>query len=487
MPLIRVALDVPLDKLFDYLAPDATIDDVGRRVLVEFGRKKRVGVICTLPETPDVGLEQLKHADSVDRSSPPLHPTSLALFRFCSRYYHYPLGPIVVNALPPRLRRAQHFHQRRPSSHYQLTEAGRDATSESLPGRARVMRAVLSELRAKGWLSLRELRAIAPSAAAAMREFLARGWVELTNAVGPAVEPVATAALAFTLNEEQRLAVTALEAASDRFGVWLLYGITGSGKTEVYMQLVARLLQRQRQALILVPEISLTPQLEAHFAARFPGEVQVSLHSGLAEQERAQRWSAVQSGAARIVLGTRLAVFTPLPSLGMVIVDEEQDSSFKQQDGLRYSARDLAVFLARQANVPVVLGSATPSLESYYHALSGRYRLLTLTRRARTNAELAPIAFIDTREQKLHDGLSEELCAAVSQRLARAEQCLVFINRRGFAPVLYCAQCGWFANCTRCREAHRGQHRADRRVRVVAVASYPARHACQDLARCSSE
>lgn len=277
-----------------------------------------------------------------------------------------------------------------------------------------------------------------------------------------------TAQLAPELTVEQRDALARIVAAGDGFHAYLLHGVTGSGKTEVYLRLVERALAAGQQALLLVPEINLTPQLEARVAARFPEAGLVSLHSELTEAARSRNWRAALEGRARIVLGTRLAVFTPLPQLGLIVVDEEHDSSFKQQDGMRYSARDVAVFRARERGIPIVLGSATPSLESWANATDsrtrGRYALLTLHERAVENARLPVVQRIDTRLEKLQDGLSGALLAAIETRLERGEQSLVFLNRRGYAPVLACASCGWTSRCRRCA-ANLVLHLADRRLR----------------------
>jgi primosomal protein N' (replication factor Y) len=276
------------------------------------------------------------------------------------------------------------------------------------------------------------------------------------------------AQLAPELTAEQQAALATIAAAGDGFHAYLLHGVTGSGKTEVYLRLVERALAAGLQALLLVPEINLTPQLEARVAARFPEAGLVSLHSELTEAARSRNWQAALDGRARIVLGTRLAVFTPLPQLGLIVVDEEHDSSFKQQDGMRYSARDVAVFRARERSIPIVLGSATPSLESWANATDsrtrGRYTLLTLHERAVTNARLPVVQRIDTRLEKLQDGLSGALLMAIEKRLTRGEQSLVFLNRRGYAPVLACASCGWTSRCKRCA-ANLVLHLADRRLR----------------------
>jgi primosomal protein N' (replication factor Y) len=262
---------------------------------------------------------------------------------------------------------------------------------------------------------------------------------------------------------DQAVAIAAITAAR-AFQTFLLHGVTGSGKTEVYLQAIAAVLARDGQALMLVPEIALTPQLEARVSARFPAAHVVSAHSGVADAARARAFLAALEGRAAIVLGTRLSVFMPMPRLQLIVVDEEHDASFKQQEGLRYSARDVAIYRARQRDIPIVLGSATPSLETFHHAASGRYTRLELPQRAVAAAELPSVATIDTRKQKLQDGLSAELIAAVGERLQRGEQSLLFLNRRGYAPVLACPACGWISHCRRCA-ANLVLHLADRRVR----------------------
>jgi primosomal protein N' (replication factor Y) len=273
--------------------------------------------------------------------------------------------------------------------------------------------------------------------------------------------PAAAPALPELL-EEQAAAVAAIDSAKG-FAPFLLHGITGSGKTEVYLRAIAAVLERGGQAMMLVPEIALTPQLEGRVAARFPQARIAIAHSGVADAGRTRGFLEAHTGCADIVLGTRLAVFMPLPRLQLIVIDEEHDGSFKQQEGLRYSARDVAVFRAKQRDVPIVLGSATPSLETFHHATSGRYRLLELTRRA--VAEAPPrVAVVDTRREKLQDGMSAALIAAIGERLQRNEQSLIFLNRRGYAPVLACPACGWISGCRRCA-ANLVVHLADRRLR----------------------
>ena len=448
MPILRVALDVPLPRLFDYTAPDASPADVGRRVAVPFGRRTLVGVIIEVAGESALAAEKLRPAGAILDDMPPLPGEWLAVARFASEYYQRPLGEVVHAALPTRLRRP--LPLRLPPAAYALTDAGRTA---ALPPRAKAKRAAL-DLLASGPQP--------PSAlpAAALRALIGEGLAAPAQAPRAAVRFVEEHAL----TPAQAAAVAAITAAPARYQAFLLAGVTGSGKTEVYLHCVARALADGRQALVLVPEINLTPQLAEAFARRFPGAHVVTLTSAVAANERAEAWLAAQSGAAQIVLGTRLAVFAPLPSLGLVVVDEEQDSSFKQQDGVRYSARDLAVYRAHAAGVPIVLGSATPSLESWTHARTGRYRLLELRERARPGSRLPAVRLVDARVDPAVDGLSAALADALAARLARNEQSLVFLNRRGYAPVLVCGGCGWIGGCTRCA-AHLVLHTSDRRLR----------------------
>ena len=396
----RVALDVPIHRLFDYRVPASESlgpADIGRRVRVPFGTRSRMGILVDLPGESDLPLAELRELEAVDHDLPVLPDDWFALCRFCSEYYQAPLGEVMLSTLPAGLRRTD-------------------------PPKARTPR---------------------PRAAV------------------PSVE-------APTLTDEQMAALAEVEAHGDGFQAFLLHGVTGSGKTEVYLQLVARALAAGKQALLLVPEINLTPQLEARVAARFPNAGLVSLHSELADAARSRNWRAALVGTARIVLGTRLSVFTPMPELGLIIVDEEHDPSFKQQDGMRYSARDVAVFRAHSLGIPIILGSATPSLESWANATDprtpARYRLLTLHERAVESARLPQVQRVDTRLEKLEDGLSGVLVRAIAARLSRGEQSLVFLNRRGYAPVLGCAACGWISNCPRC-VAHLVLHLADKRLR----------------------
>jgi primosomal protein N' (replication factor Y) len=448
MPILRVALDVPLPRLFDYAAPEANRSDVGRRVAVPFGRRTLVGVVMEVDDRSEIPADKLRAAGAILDDMPPLPAEWLAVARFAAEYYQRPLGEVIHAALPTRLRRP--LPLRLAPAAYALTEAGRAAQP---PARAKAKRAAL------------ELLAGGPQPAAALPPATLRGLVR-DGLAAPAEAPRAAARFVaeHSLTPAQAAAVATITGAPAGYQAYLLAGVTGSGKTEVYLHCVARALADGRQALVLVPEINLTPQLAEAFARRFPGAHVVVLTSAVAANERAAAWLAAQSGAAQIVLGTRLAVFAPLPALGLVVVDEEQDASFKQQDGVRYSARDLAVYRAHAAGVPVVLGSATPSLESWVHARTGRYRLLELKERARPGSRLPEVRLVDARADPAVDGLSAALAEALAARLARREQSLVFLNRRGYAPVLVCGGCGWIGGCTRCA-AHLVLHTADRRLR----------------------
>jgi len=429
MNIVRVALDLPLPRLFDYLAPDSDESDIGRRVNVPFGAGSRTGVIIALAAASEQPDAKLKAVGEILRDMPALPAEWLALCEFCARYYQTPLGEVTSFALPPMLRRGKLPRIKKPA----------------------------------------------------------------VPAPGPASAPELPRLMA-----AQQAAVAAIAGIAG-FNTLLLHGVTGSGKTEVYLRAIDAVLARGGQALMLVPEIALTPQLEGRVAARFPAAHIVCANSGMADAARARGFLEALSGRAEIVLGTRLAVFMPLPRLQLIIVDEEHDASFKQQEGLRYSARDVAIWRAHQLNIPVVLGSATPSLETFHHASpksapptppsrggdsgsplrgsgsltgpalgrpgggTGRYQMLELPERA--VAEAMPVVrIIDTRREKLQEGLSAALLAGLQQRLERGEQSLVFLNRRGYAPVLACPPCGWISRCQRCA-ANLVLHLADQRLR----------------------
>jgi primosomal protein N' (replication factor Y) len=398
MRVLRVALDVPVAKLFDYLTDDADSAAVGDRVVVPFGARERVGVVVEAADASSVAVSRLKPVARVLADAPRLSAGWLEQMRFLSSYYQRPFGETVAAALPARLRSLKPLPKRKK------------APAGTAPGT--VPRFVSGH------------------------------------------EP----------NPAQRDSIERIGGTLGSFRPFLLHGITGSGKTEVYLRLIEQVLSRGWQALVLVPEIGLTPQLEARFRRAFPDARIAVLHSGLQDTARTHAWLDAARGDASIILGTRLAVLTPLPRLGIVVVDEEHDASFKQQEGLRYSGRDAAVLRAKLAACPVVLGTATPSLESWFNCRAGRYELLALPERAVPGATLPAVRTVDLRIESAEHGLARPVVEAIRTRLARGEQSLIFINRRGYAPVLSCEACGWAAGCTRC-SARLVFHAADRRLR----------------------
>ncbi len=448
MIFARVALDVPLNTLFDYRVGPTQVVAVGGFVLVPFGKKIVVGVVLELAKTTTLSLSRVRGVLDVIDNIPPLPPDVLAVLKFCSDYYHHPIGAVVVNALPTRLRRRNATKPQAVA--YRLTAVGQLIDTATLPARGKSRRELMGWLKASGeGIGAATLRARMPSAATLLKDLIARGWVE-TFAEQP-YQGAATGSEILprpTLTNAQEAAVKAVRSSFNRFSPWLLHGITGSGKTEIYLELIATALAANQQTLLLVPEINLTPQLESRIQSRFPETFVVRLNSGLNESERLLNWLAAQSGAAGIVVGTRLAAFTPMPALGLIIVDEEHDASFKQGDGLRYSARDISLLRAKQRAVPIVLGSATPSLETYYQAQRGRYGLLTLEQRA--NAAIPEITTANIRGAALIDGLSQEVLHAIKENTRRGQQSLIYLNRRGYAPVLICPSCRWTSGCPRC-------------------------------------
>lgn len=389
---VRVALDVPLQGSFDYRHSQSL--EPGTRVVVPFGPRKLVGIVLQMVDTPGVAPKLIKSIEQVLDDTPPMSADWLRLASFAAQYYQRPLGEVMLPALPSSLRKLSAYNGKRSAG-------GPVKRLDSRPKKS----------------------------------------VTAVSALPP-----------HELNPEQAVAADGIAALSGHKTV-LLHGVTGSGKTEVYMHVARKVLQQGKQVLFMVPEINLTPQLEQSLRSRLAGlagpESLAVLHSGLAEGERLRAWLSVQRGHARVLLGTRLAIFAPIPELGLIIIDEEHDTSYKQQEGLRYSARDLAVWRGRDQNVPVVLGSATPSLETWNHAQSGHYLRYSLTQRASSTA-LPTVRLVDTRRLKLEQGFSPQLIKALGERLDRGEQSLIFLNRRGYAPVLNCSSCGWVSQCTRC-------------------------------------
>ena len=458
MKIVRVALDVPLPRLFDYTLGEACSAPPGVRVVVPFGTRRLVGLVVENPDTTDIDPAKIKPVERVLEDAPTLPGDWLALMRFLSSYYQRPLGETVMTSLPPRLRSLKPLPR---EDRVFWRAAVRPPESPPLkPGRKRDLleRIASRDVVAEDLLLPEEPKERAATRTA-LRALAAAEWIE------PGSDPGGVRFVAgHPLTPTQEAVLGTIAAALGRFSPFLLHGVTGSGKTEIYLHLIAEVLRQGRQALVLVPEIGLTPQLEARFRSAFPEAVISLLHSGLDETTRTSGWLRAARGEAGIVLGTRLAVLTPLPRLALMIVDEEHDSSFKQHEGLRYSGRDAAVFRARQAGVPIVLGTATPSLETYANTLAGRYTLVELPERASPGARMPLVRTVDLRKEPEVHGFTPSLIAALEARLARGEQSLVFINRRGYAPVLTCMACGWAAGCTRCT-ARLVIHSTDRRLR----------------------
>jgi primosomal protein N' (replication factor Y) len=454
-------------QVFDYLPPvgtDAGACARGSRVLVPFGRSRRVGVVVDIAAQSELADHQLKPVLAVLDPTPLLTAELMDAVVWTSRYYHHPLGEVLHAALPAGLRN--------PRAAEGAGERGLALKSSQASGefkaRVRARRNVL-DLLARGPLRPPASTTCCRAGRACRQPEAAR-----TDRAGPPGKQRIVAHADRRSGAQRRAAgaIDAIAARSDEFSPTLLEGITGSGKTEVYLALIERVIAEGRQALVLVPEIGLTPQALRRFRERLPGSVAV-LHSGLSDGERTRAWLAAARGQVQVILGTRSAVFTPLPNAGLIVVDEEHDSSYKQHEGLRYNARDLAIVRAKALGVPIVLGTATPSLETLANVEADRYQRLHLGARAGA-ARLPAFHCIDLRGKTLHDGLAPELIAALRACLARGEQALIFRNRRGYAPVLHCHTCGWHATCARCDKPltwHRGAARmrchhcgADQRV-----------------------
>ncbi len=456
--ILQVALDTPLYRLFDYRLPDG-MENVTPGCLVEvpFGRTLQVGVALGQAIDSRIGADKLRNVIRVLDDRPALAPEILRLAQFCADYYHYPLGAVLLATLPPRLKNAAPFVADTPW--LMLTEAGRSAAP---PARARAQRALLDALRTAPQ-SRDLLRTQKQGRHAAT--LVAAGWAAWTRQL-PQASAAPQSSPPPPATPEQFAALERLLPALSQFRVHLVHGVTGSGKTEIYLRLIDAVLARGLQSLLLIPEIALTPQLELQFRKRFPGRRIATLHSGLAEGARTENWLAAAD--CDVLLGTRLSVFAPLPRLGLIVVDEEHDASFKQQDGLRYSARDVAIARGKQHDVPVVLGSATPSLESYAQALAGRYQLIELKQRAISAAQLPAIELIDLKHVPVDNGLTRPALQALTETLARGEQSLAFLNRRGYAPALYCPSCAWVSPCPRCSARlvlHRGHSTRPHRLK----------------------
>ena len=441
-PVLQVVFDTPLRSSFDYLPPaDGRVPAPGERVRAPFGRQRAVGLVVAQAAASELPRARLKRVAEAIDAAPLWDPVTFELLRWAADYYHHPLGDVLFSAMPKMLRDGA--PAARDIIHWRVSAAGRAAVESGarLGTRQRALVALLGEDGAPA-------EAVAEAGhQAVVRDLARRGWLE-SESRPEAAPPSGPGGAGPAPTPAQAAAVEAVGGALEGFGAFLLHGVTGSGKTEVYLRLIERVLAAGRGALVLVPEIALTPQLVARFRARLAAPV-VALHSSLADGARLEAWRAAASGRAPVVIGTRSAVFTPMPSLGLVIADEEHDASYKQQEGFRYSGRDLAVARARRAGVPVVLGSATPSLETLSNAAAGRYARLSLPERT-GRAGKPRVTVVDLRVNPARDGLSPPAIEAINRHLSEKGQVLVFLNRRGYAPTLFCSGCGWIAPCRAC-------------------------------------
>lgn len=444
---LEVAVPTPLRRSFYYTPPDGTpVGETapGTRVSVPFARRNVTGVILGTRSEADIDPSRIKSAHALLDKSPILDPIIMKLCTWAAGYYHHPIGEVIATAMPVLLRQGELVDKPEPvlcTTTHEMPELSR------APRQAAAMQALL---KAPGGLSKPELRQhdINSSTIRALIQKGLLAWQTRETGSAPLFDTsnIRLEQVDFELDAEQVNAITCIKSAGPR--PCLLFGVTGSGKTEIYLQLIENVLQSGKQALVLVPEIGLTPQTVARFTHRFNVPV-VALHSGLNDRERLDGWRAARDGSAGIIIGTRSAIFTPLRQPGLIVVDEEHDASFKQHDGFRYNARDLAVMRGQLEKVPVILGTATPSLETWHNAKTGKYQLEILTSRPGA-AEPASYKVIDIRNQPLTEGFSPALIDAMTQHLGQGNQVLVFLNRRGFSPVLLCRECGWIAHCRRC-------------------------------------
>ena len=453
MNIVRVALAVPLPRFFDYLYPPDLTPIVGGRVLVPFGSQKRVGIVVDLPASSDVAKEKLKPIIDVLDAESLFNSTTWDWLAWSANYYRAALGDVLFQALPVKLRNGESA-VKNDRTFWRITDLGKQAlelgalkrakkqiealnlllTQDLEKGNNEISSAIWSALKGKDYVE----EIIVPTEQKSWQQALGDNpLVNLDNRL--------------TLNKQQALAFSQL-LFQEGFNVWLLEGVTGSGKTEIYLQYIEEVLKKGKQVLVLVPEIGLTPQTVRRFQARFNVEIDV-LHSNLNDTQRLNVWERARTGQSAIVIGTRSALFTQFSDLGLIILDEEHDGSFKQQDGWRYHARDLGIVLAQKLNIPILLGSATPSLESVNNVQNGKYHHLVLSKRA-GNATALRQFVIDLKHQRIQNGLSEPLLKRMQEHLEKGNQVLLFLNRRGFAPVLLCHECGWIDECHHCEKPY---------------------------------
>ena len=453
MNIVRVALAVPLPRFFDYLYPPDLTPIVGGRVLVPFGSQKRVGIVVDLPASSDVAKEKLKPIIDVLDAESLFNSTTWDWLAWSANYYRAALGDVLFQALPVKLRNGESA-VKNDRTFWRITDLGKQALESGELKRAK------KQIEALNLLLTQDLEKGNNEISSAMWSAL-KGKDYVEEIIVPTEQkswqqalgdnPLVNLDNRLTLNKQQALAFSQL-LFQEGFNVWLLEGVTGSGKTEIYLQYIEEILKKGKQVLVLVPEIGLTPQTVRRFQARFNVEIDV-LHSNLNDTQRLNVWERARTGQSAVVIGTRSALFTQFSDLGLIILDEEHDGSFKQQDGWRYHARDLGVVLAQKLNIPILLGSATPSLESVNNVQNGKYHHLVLSKRA-GNATALRQFVIDLKHQRIQNGLSEPLLQRMQEHLEKGNQVLLFLNRRGFAPVLLCHECGWIDECHHCEKPY---------------------------------
>ena len=453
MNIVRVALAVPLPRFFDYLYPPDLTPIVGGRVLVPFGSQKRVGIVVDLPASSDVAKEKLKPIIDVLDADSLFNSTTWDWLSWSANYYRAALGDVLFQALPVKLRNGESA-VKNDRTFWRITDLGKQALESGELKRAKkqieALNLLLTQDLEKGNNEISSVIWSALKGKDYVEEIIVpteqKSWQQ---ALGD--NPVVNLDNRLTLNKQQALAFSQL-LFQEGFNVWLLEGVTGSGKTEIYLQYIEEVLKKGKQVLVLVPEIGLTPQTVRRFQARFNVEIDV-LHSNLNDTQRLNVWERARTGQSAIVIGTRSALFTQFSDLGLIILDEEHDGSFKQQDGWRYHARDLGIVLAQKLNIPILLGSATPSLESVNNVKNGKYHHLVLSKRAGNSTALRQFV-IDLKHQRIQNGLSEPLLQRMQEHLEKGNQVLLFLNRRGFAPVLLCHECGWIDECHHCEKPY---------------------------------
>ena len=444
----RIAVNVPLsDGLLTYSHSEPL--PPGTRVLVPFRNKTVVGIVWETDIAPDMDAARILSVQTAFVEEKPLPQSWRDLLAFTSRYYHYPTGQAVFAALPQGLKETRAVEMPQPPLFYALNEVGRAQT----PPPARFnKKAALWDALLSGGMTMAALKQVNAQAAKLIEDWAEQGWIETAEAANSVLESCNGQAShsEFVLNADQQKASDEIQTAFGKFQPFLLYGITGSGKTEVYFDAMAKVLAQGRQVLFLLPEINLTPQLLKRVENRFADVPTAVLHSQMAAGRRTQDYLRAMLGQAKLVIGTRLAVFTPMDDVGLIVVDEEHDGSFKQDNELRYHARDLAVWRAKQSGCPIILGSATPSLESWHKAQSGAYRLLQLTERAHASAQLPQVEILNVGRLKLDNGFSPQALQLLKQNFEAGGMSLVYLNRRGFAPALFCGDCGHTFGCPNC-------------------------------------